>query len=241
MARSIRSRTALPPQSTAPVLVVTGLAREAASLVGEGVEPLLSGAAPARLRAALGARENAPYAFVVSFGLAGGLDPALAPGDFLLPEAIVAGPARYDAHGRGVALLREALTGEKIFGGLLAGAEAPAMTPRDKASLRGATGAAAVDMESHIAAEFAARRGIPFLALRVVCDPATRALPPLAAKAVTPDGGVDIALVLRELARQPAQIADLIRAGLDSRKAFASLRRGGPLLGPLLRLVLSGL
>jgi len=101
------------------------------------------------------------------------------------------------------------------------------------------TGAVAVDMESHRAGAFARARNLPFAVVRAVSDPAARALPPLAAKAVTPKGGVDLALVLRELSREPAQIVDLIRAGLDSRAAFSTLRRVGPLLGPLLRLVLA--
>jgi adenosylhomocysteine nucleosidase len=241
MARRAKSQETPPVDASAPILVITGLAREAACLSGDGLEPLLSGADPTRLRAALQSRETAPYAFIVSFGLAGGLDPELSPGDFVLPETVVAGPARVQTHARSLPLLREALDGAAVFGGALAGADAPIMTLRDKASLRAATGAAAVDMESHIAGEFAARRGLPFLVMRVVSDPATRALPPLAAKAVTPEGGVDLGLVMRELARQPGQLADLVRAGADAGKAFASLRRGGPLIGPLLRLVLSGL
>jgi len=47
--------------------------------------------------------------------------------------------------------------------------------------------------------------------------------------------------VARELVRAPHQIGGLILAGLDSRAAFQSLGRCGPLLGPLLRLVLADL
>src|SRR5256885_9970689 len=49
-----------------------------------------------------------------------------------------------------------------------------------KAALRLETGAAAVDMESHIAAAYAAEFELPFAALRVISDPASRALPALA-------------------------------------------------------------
>jgi hypothetical protein len=96
-------------------------------------------------------------------------------------------------------------------------------------------------MESHIAAAFAAQIGAPFAALRVVADPATRALPPLAAKALTPEGDIDQGVVARELLRAPGQIGDLIRTGRDSRAAFVTLGRVGPLVGPLLRLMFAGL
>ena len=82
---------------------------------------------------------------------------------------------------------------------------------------------------------------MPFAIVRAIGDPAARALPPLATRAIRPDGGVDVAGVLRELAREPAQLGDLIRAGLDARAAFATLGRCGGLIGPLLRLVLAGL
>jgi adenosylhomocysteine nucleosidase len=126
-------------------------------------------------------------------------------------------------------------------GGVVAGVDAPVLDRAAKAELRSTTEAIAVDMESHVAAKFAAKRGLPFAIVRVVSDPAGRALPRLAATAIKPDGGVDLAHVLRELGREPGQIGDLIQAGLDARAAFASLRRCGRLLGPLLRLGLSDL
>ena len=112
------------------------------------------------------------------------------------------------------------------------------MTPQAKATLFRDSGALAVDMESHLAAAFAKRQGLPFAVARAVSDPANRALPPLAAKAVRPDGSVDISYILRELRREPHQLAGLIAAGLNSRAAFATLARCGPLIGPLLRLAL---
>ena len=60
--------------------------------------------------------------------------------------------------------------------GGLAGVEQVVAARACKAALRSETGAAAVDMESHIAAAYAAEAGLPFAALRVISDPATRAL-----------------------------------------------------------------
>ena len=93
-----------------------------------------------------------------------------------------------------------------------------------KAALRSETGAAAVDMESHIAAAYAAKAGIPFAALRVISDPATRALPELAKTAVKPNGDIDLRKVLRGVARNPLTLRSLVSTGIDFNRALRSLR-----------------
>jgi adenosylhomocysteine nucleosidase len=226
-----------------PVLVVTGMKREAACVVDEGVVSLCSGADIARLRDELGRLRERRFSAVVSFGLAGALDYALRPGDVVVADTVVAGGARHATHGRLSEALAEgvAATGRKAVPGAIVGVDAPAMDRAAKTVLRESTRACAVDMESHLAAEFARERGVPFAVLRAVSDPAARALPPLAAMALTPEGDIDGRIVARELLRAPSQIGGLILAGLDSRAAFVSLSRCGPLLGPLLRLVLPDL
>jgi nucleoside phosphorylase len=57
-----------------------------------------------------------------------------------------------------------------------------------KRALRAETGALAVDMESHVAARVAARRGLPFAVVRVISDSADEALPPAAQIGMKPDG-----------------------------------------------------
>jgi len=115
------------------------------------------------------------------------------------------------------------------------------LSVEEKAQLRATSQAMAVDMESHIAADFARRRQLPFVAFRVISDPAQRALPPLALKAITPQGDVDIKQIALGLLQAPGQIAGLIRAGIDSQAAFKRLSGCRLLLGPLLRLVLADL
>lgn len=127
----------------------------------------------------------------------------------------------------------------KVTPGAIIGVDEPAMHPAAKAALREGAQAVAVDVESHLAEDFARRRNLPFVALRAISDPAARALPPLVAKALTPEGDIHTLGVARELLRGPHQLGGLIRAGLDFRAAFVSLSRCGPLLGPLLRLMLA--
>ena len=93
-----------------------------------------------------------------------------------------------------------------------------------KAALRSATGASAVDMESHIAAAYAEEAGLPFAALRVISDPASRALPELAIAAIKPNGDIDLRKVLRGVARNPLTLSALVSTGIDFNRALRSLR-----------------
>ena len=215
------------------VLAVVGLAREARIAAGPGVETIQAGGNPARLRQVLDRRPARGLRAVVSFGIAGGLDPALKPGDVVVGTHLDA-EGRFSADPEISRRLSEALSGApgRILAGGLAGSDVAVMTVADKAALRARTGALAVDMESHVAAAFAARHALPFAALRVVCDPAARALPAFAAAALTPEGEPDIRAVLGALLRGRARIGDLVRLGRDSSAAFAALARCRARLGP---------
>ncbi|PPD45142.1 MAG: phosphorylase [Methylocystis sp.] len=229
--------------SDGPLLVVVGMKREAACAAGDGVHTLCSGANVSRLRAQLERMHDEKFSAVVSFGLAGGLDYGLRPGDVVIADEIVSAATRQATHRRFSDALTEgaAAKGCKTVAGAIVGVDEPAMNPSAKTHLRETAKAVAVDMESHLAAEFAHARRLPFAAVRAISDPAARALPPVAAKALTPQGDVDGVALARELIRAPGQIGGLILAGMDSRAAFISLGRCGPLLGPLLRLVLADL
>jgi adenosylhomocysteine nucleosidase len=86
------------------------------------------------------------------------------------------------------------------------------------------TGAVAVDMESHIAAAYAAEAGLPFAAVRVISDPADRALPEVARAAIKPDGKIDLRKILRGVVRNPRTLRALVSTGMDFNRALRSLR-----------------
>ena len=72
-----------------PLGVVAGYRGEARCLVGADLRVLCSGANPAGARTAAQRLADEGVAGLVSFGLAGGLGADLAPGDLLLPQAVV--------------------------------------------------------------------------------------------------------------------------------------------------------
>ena len=69
-----------------------------------------------------------------------------------------------------------------------------------------------------------------------IADPAERSLPPLALKAMTADGGINVHAVIGELIRSPWQFASLRALAADSGAAFRALKRCGLLPGLFLGL-----
>jgi hopanoid-associated phosphorylase len=178
------------------------------------------------LRSLLAGLDPATIRGVISFGVAGGLDPNLKSGAVVVATEVMAGSKSWPAS---EALSDELISGagvgrQKVFRGGLVGVEKVVTGQAGKAALRSETGAAAVDMESHIAAEFAAKAGLPFAALRVVSDPASRALPEIATSAIKPNGDIDLPKVLRGIARNPLVIRALVSTGRDFNRALRSLR-----------------
>lgn len=219
--------------TTPLVLVVTGLNREAGIAAGPGLLVVAGGGATDALPARLATIDPRTISAVVSFGIAGALDPALRVGDVVVPERVLAGDASWTCSTD----LREAWLGRvDARSGDMVGVDAPVLDVAGKAALRLATGGIAIDMESHVAAACAARHGLPFAALRIVSDTADRALPQVAGRAMRPDGSVDVLGVLRGLARDPSQIGPLLATARDAAAAFRRLRGVRGLLGPRLGL-----
>jgi adenosylhomocysteine nucleosidase len=149
---------------------------------------------------------------LMSFGLAGGLDPALPAGSMVLPAEVITRSgavvlASAEWRGRVSAALQS--LGPVCAGKLLTSARAVGSVA-DKAAAFRDTGAAAVDMESLAIAQVAAARGVPFVAVRVIVDTAADELPQ-AVMSASASGQVHIWRLLGALARDPAELGALIR------------------------------
>jgi adenosylhomocysteine nucleosidase len=203
------------------------MASEARIARRSGLSIAIGGGTPqgARVAAERLLREGARS--LISFGLAGGLDPALTPGDLVTAETVSSGgrPFPCDA-----ALVRR--LGARNVPLLLAG-DAIVATAREKARLYAETGAAAVDLESGAVAELATEAGVPFAVLRAICDGADRNLPRAAMEGLDSAGRIAPFKLVAALLRDPAQIFGLIALGRDAARARSALLKAAPGLAAL--------
>jgi adenosylhomocysteine nucleosidase len=214
------------------LIAVVGLKREARLVQAAGVRVVIGGGRSdlleARLRAALadGARG------VISLGLGGGLDPELAVGDVVIASRVISPDGDRETDPAWTARLAAALPDARVAP--VYGADVMVLAAREKARLRAESGAAVVDMESRVASGLAGEYAVPFAALRVVSDVARADLPPAVLAGMRPDGGMNLFGVLGALARDPSQLAALMRVGRDAEAAFKALAAaaGGALLEP---------
>jgi adenosylhomocysteine nucleosidase len=211
------------------VIAVTGLRTEARLVAGPCVHAIAGGGDAEGLARALEAAVAKKASAIISFGVAGGLVPGLAPGTKLIARAIIAEDGeRYYGNPVWSQRLAGALGGATIAD--IAGVDAPLAGHEEKHALHIKTGAHAADMESHIAARVAAAHNLPFAAFRVVADPAHRRLPHAALVALKPDGSLALAAIAGSLLRDPRQIPQLLRTAHDAQAAFVALFRSRKLL-----------
>ena len=164
---------------------------------------------------------------LLSFGLAGGLQPGLPAGAILVPLTVVDGDGQtWHADQR----LAERLGAPN--GAMLAG-DRILVTIADKRMAWERSRALAVDLESGAVARVATTHSLPFAVLRAVCDPAERSLPMAALTALDAEGRIQPSALLRSLARDPRQISALIALGRDASKARKALLARVQTIGPL--------
>lgn len=215
------------PAST--VVALVGLAFEARIAAGPGVLVICRGGERC-------AAELLPITVrngcrsIISFGVAGGLSPDLDPGDCIVASTIIDYPALRPT---------DPLWSDKLLRmipearhGPIMGVNAVVADPAEKRRIHSATGAMAVDMESHLVARLAASHGLSFAAVRVIIDPADRAVPPAALLAMAPDGETDMSSMIWEILARPSQLAGLLRIAADAYAARAALVRLRRVLGP---------
>jgi adenosylhomocysteine nucleosidase len=195
---------------------VTGLAAEARLLRNLPVLTGIGGGAPegaARAARCLAGKVQG----LISFGLAGGLDPALPPGAIIIPREILSGTTRY-ACDDGLSTKLGGFTHSRLLAGT-----GIAASVKVKSLLRAESQAVALDLESGAVAAVAAEHGLPFAVLRAIADPAERALPEAALLALDAKGAIAVPAVIRSLLRNPAQLPQLVRLARDAAAARQAL------------------
>jgi adenosylhomocysteine nucleosidase len=198
------------------------------ALLGEGSLLALSGIGRAAAWAAAQALVDAGASALMSFGMAGGLDPKLEPGSVVIPRELLSRDGvRFAAsqtwREQVAAAIRPLCAVTE--GNLLTSSHA-IETPADKAAAFRDSGAVAVDMESAAVAEVAAKHNLPFIAVRAIVDTAADTLP-RAVVAASRAGSVRIARLIGGLILAPREIVALIRLAQRYRIAMRTLHAIG--------------
>ncbi len=215
--------------------IVCGMASEVRAL-GRWAEDArvrigISGARPERAESEATRLVEEGCRLLLSWGVAGGLDPEMQPGDVVVPAAVVdesggcwpfspelgeaaaaAMPSGFRWHGHGQ-------------GRCILGLDRLVPSPDDKTALFALTGAMTADMETHRVAKVAAERQVPALAVRAVGDPIDCWVPQLAAEALGEDGVPRLGAVAMGLLRRPWDLGALMRVKRETDAALESLGR----------------
>jgi adenosylhomocysteine nucleosidase len=198
------------------------------ALLGGGSLLAVSGIGRDAAEAAARALVEAGVSALITFGMAGGLDPALKAGSVVLPRELISPEGkRYAACQSWRERVAASISPLRAVtqGNLLTSAYA-IDTPAEKAAAFHRTGAAAVDMESAAVAEVAAQHNLPFIAVRVIVDTAADRLP-RAVVAASRAGRLQFGRLLAGLVIAPGEIAGLVRLARRYRIAMGSLREIG--------------
>jgi len=198
--------------------------RDGLSVLGDGTLLAVSGMGAALATSAARSLADAGVGALMSFGLAGGLDPVLAAGSIVLPsEVICRDGTRFptSAEWRGQLALAIGKHHTVVTGTLLSSGAPIGAVAAKSAAFRD-TGAVAVDMESAGVAQIAAACHLPFIAVRVIVDTAMDALP-RAVVAAGRGGQVSIPRLIAGLAAAPRDFPAMIRLARRYRAATRSL------------------
>lgn len=213
--------------------IVVALAAEARALpAGHGAfarhhryQVMLAGPGPRRAEQAASALLGQGCDALLSFGLAGGLDPSLRAGALLNASAILTAEQASLPCSDALRTLLECELGDDVLhGAALYSAEQPVVSHAHKRALHERLAVLAVDMESAAIGRVARGRDVPFAALRCVVDPSDFSLPRAALVGMAEDGGNRPLASAAALLRRPWELPDLIRLALWYGGALRALR-----------------
>jgi len=222
------------PTSPGPKIgIICGLQLEADwldaawSIMAGRVEIVVAGMGPSRASEIANRLAASGVHALVSWGSAAGLDPALVPGTIVLPSRVLsASGAAFEADQLWLRRIAEALSPSvPVSSGHLAEAASVLADAEAKAGLGRQTGAVAADMESAAVARAAVEAGMPWIAVRVIADPAGQALPAAVLGAIGEDGAIDPAAVIRSAVTSLTGVRSLLQLRRHHVAAGRSMRR----------------
>ncbi len=206
------------------ILVLTGLAEEARVITERDDVRVLTGVkALVELD-----QQPADVEAAVSWGTAGALTPYLGVGDVVILDSVIFDDESTELADRAWNLrLAKAYTAVRRVRGY-SGPKEIAVDAASKGALAFKTHALTVDMGAYAVAQFAAKRGIPWVAVQGISDAWNQEIPSVASMsstAGTSDGAPDVGRVLAGLGAHPDEIRPLIKVAATFFQAILGLER----------------
>lgn len=163
---------------------------------------------------------------LVSWGCCAALDPTLKPGDLILPDRLIAEDGSvFIADPQWIEAIKQTLSGEiKVHAGSLLESSRIITQASEKKQLFQSTQAVALDMESAALARVAKATLTPFIAIRVIVDPASMDLADSVLIAMDERGEVDALKVLTHALKHPKELLSLPLLGLHFNRAMKTLK-----------------
>ena len=170
---------------------------------------------------------------LVSWGVAGALDPGLVSGDTVLPVQVRDSEQNvYTADHAWHAALKSRLGQPRLFAdGTILSVHDVQHDVRSKSDLHQATQAMAVDMESAAVARVALNANKPFVVVRAIFDSVSMRIPASSTNATDQYGQVSIPQLITGLIRKPAEVLQYPQMIGSFTKAKKSLLRIAELCG----------
>ena len=164
---------------------------------------------------------------LVSWGVAGALDPGLVSGDTVLPVQVRDSEQHvYTADHAWHAALKSRLGQQQLFAdGTILSVHDVQHDVRSKSDLHQATQAMAVDMESAAVARVALNANKPFVVVRTIFDSVSMRIPASSTNATDQYGQVSIPKLITGLIRKPAEVLQYPQMIGSFAKAKKSLLR----------------
>mgnify|MGYP001828063893 CR=1 FL=1 len=219
--------------------IVAALQFEAGCLTGTPVRPgicqtvtpdvfvFCAGVGQQNARQAAQALIDANVDALVSWGVAGALDPGLVSGDTLLPEAVRDEAQHiYPVNDAWHASLKTRLDHQHVYAdGTLLSTQAMQNDERQKSDLYQATKARAIDMESAAVASTALDANKPYVVVRTIFDTSSMRIPASSTNATDQYGQVSIPKLAKGLIMKPAELLQYPQMIASFAQARRSLQR----------------
>ena len=190
-------------------------------------QPLIfcGGPGPDRVSIICNQLERRDISGVVSFGIAGGLNPNYKTGSVLLPSNVLTSDKgsipTNDCWRSSIAKNWPSANQQT----LQLGVNEPVTDKVDKERLYRTHKAHAVDMESHIIGTYAQKRNIPFLILRSVADTSDTAIPEVALSGLDKNGKATPFKLIKKIFERPGDIKGLVTLAIQTNVALRELKK----------------